>query len=170
MVWNNTYCISYFFLIWWIRDVTTVRLGYTLAPEGCGSDYKRLSFRFIIENSSWGTHCKIVLRWNLTNEKSILVQAIAHDIIRTLVWRYLDVQITDNSTVYSTVFSGWQQRKHHSSELLILCEGNPSVIKCRFHVMTSSFWIMWNEIRVFTGVNTRVDFGLYLIGMLIKKP
>ena len=39
-------------------------------------------------------------------------------------WTY---QITDNSTVSSASCSGFQPRKHQSSALLPLCEGNPSV-------------------------------------------
>ena len=36
-------------------------------------------------------------------------------------------QSNSNLTVCSTVCSGWQQRKQHSSTLLALCEGNPPV-------------------------------------------
>ena len=36
-------------------------------------------------------------------------------------------QITRISTIHSTAFSGWQQRRHHSSTLLVLCKWNPKV-------------------------------------------
>ena len=36
-------------------------------------------------------------------------------------------QNNGNSTVCSTHCSGWQERNHQSSTLLLLCEGNPAV-------------------------------------------
>ena len=45
-----------------------------------------------------------------------------------LQWCHMSVkasQINSNWTVCSTVFPGWQQRKHQGSALLALCEGNP---------------------------------------------
>ena len=40
----------------------------------------KIVFKFIIQNSSWGTHCEIALMWmpqQLINEKSTLVQIMA---------------------------------------------------------------------------------------------
>ena len=52
----------------------------SMAPGRCGSYFKSIICKFIIQNNSLGTHCEIALRWtpqNLTNEKSTLVQVMA---------------------------------------------------------------------------------------------
>ena len=50
-----------------------------LSPGRCGNYLKSIMFILIIQNNSWGAHCKIVFRWmaqNLTSEKSTLVQVM----------------------------------------------------------------------------------------------
>ena len=52
----------------------------SLSPVRCGSNFRSVIFKHIIQNSSLGTQCEIVLRWiqqNLMNEKSTLVQVMA---------------------------------------------------------------------------------------------
>ena len=49
----------------------------SLAPGRCGSNFKSINLKLIIQNSSLGTPCKIALMWmsqNLNNEKYPLVQ------------------------------------------------------------------------------------------------
>ena len=46
---------------------------YSLAPGRCGSNFKSIIFKLIIQNSNLGTFCEIALRWipqNFINEKS----------------------------------------------------------------------------------------------------
>ena len=52
----------------------------SLTPGRCGSNFKSLIFRLIIQHSSLGTCCEIALRWmpeNLTNKRSTLLQVMA---------------------------------------------------------------------------------------------
>ena len=45
----------------------------SLTPGRCGSDFQRVIFKLIMQNSSLGTHCEIALRWmpqSLINKKS----------------------------------------------------------------------------------------------------
>ena len=52
----------------------------THLPLGNMGNCKSIIFKLTIENSTWGTHCKIAHRWipqNITNEKSTLVQVMA---------------------------------------------------------------------------------------------
>ena len=52
----------------------------SLAPARCGSNFKCIIFRLIIQNSGLNTHYEIALRWmpqNCSYEKSTLVQVMA---------------------------------------------------------------------------------------------
>ena len=46
-------------------------------PGGCGCNFRDIIFKLIIQNSSLGACCEIALMpWNLTYEKSILIQVM----------------------------------------------------------------------------------------------
>ena len=52
----------------------------SLVPVRCSNNFKSIIFKLTIQNSTLGTHSKIILRWmpkNLTSERSTLVQVMA---------------------------------------------------------------------------------------------
>ena len=61
----------------------------SLVPGRCGSNFKDITFKLVIQNCSLCTRCEVALRWmpqNLTNEKSTLVQLMVcspHGVTRT---------------------------------------------------------------------------------------
>ena len=104
-------------------------LGYHRNPE---------SFRgqdSIIHYVSWSTRVGCIYhKQNVCPVNSPLIMLTLEAMISILQWRHtsqwhmgvMASQITDDSTVCSTPFSGVLQRKYQSYALLGLCEGNPS--------------------------------------------
>ena len=63
---------------WYLKSF--VICSCPLAPGRCGSYFKSIIFKLIIQDSSLGNSCEVALRWmpqNLGNEKLTLVQAMA---------------------------------------------------------------------------------------------
>ena len=66
-----------------LRNLQLVRSNYnilnSLSPVRCGRNFKSTIFKLIIQNSSFGTHCEIALKWmpqNLTSNMATLVQVM----------------------------------------------------------------------------------------------
>ena len=52
----------------------------SLAPGRCCSNFNSILFKLVMQNSRWGTHCRLTFRWipqSLYNKKSTLVQVMA---------------------------------------------------------------------------------------------
>ena len=81
--------------------------GYinSFVPGRCGTNFKSLIVRLIIQNGSWGTRWEIALRWmpqNFTDEKSTLVQVMAW--CRQVTSHYL-IQCWQQAITWSNVDS-----------------------------------------------------------------
>ena len=93
--------------IWPSLSPCTVINPILLTPGKCGDYFKSVLFKLLIQNSSLGAHCKIVLRWmpqNLMSEKSTLVQVMAW--CRQATSHYLD-QCCPRSLMPYGIISPW---------------------------------------------------------------
>ena len=81
----HAYCFDLYDIHCYIMFTSVTRLLFmftfnSLVPGRCGSYFKSIHFRLVIQNDSLGSGCHSALRWmsqNLTNEKSALVQVMA---------------------------------------------------------------------------------------------
>ena len=91
----------------------------SLAPEGCGTNFKSIISKLIIQNSGKGTHCEIAPRWmplNLTNGKSTLAQEWLGTIRQqAITWNNVDRH------PYSISRSQWVNHGKLSASLWIIC-------------------------------------------------
>ena len=77
-----------------------------LTAERCGSNFKSIIFKYIIQNSSKGTRCEIVLGWmpqGLTNENATFVQAWRH---QAIIWTNVDSNLWNH--IYGVTRQSWQ--------------------------------------------------------------
>ena len=71
-------CSYHAFLL--LTNSTSQEKNNSLIPGRCGSNFKSVFVKLIIQNSSWGICCEITLGWlpqNLINEKSTLFPVMA---------------------------------------------------------------------------------------------
>ena len=86
---------------------------------------------------------KSLLPWNISRPGHVCSGLTLH-VWRLLIlkWRHNGArasQFTSRTIVYSTVYSGVDQRKHQSTASLAFCVGNSPVTGKWFHLMTSSW-------------------------------
>ena len=131
--WDHIY-ISYAFLAHVYRmDVNTWYLSRKALSHGiCGKHFKNITFKINTQDSALVNRCEIALRGmiqKLLNEESTWQQSWSryrtpHDIhYNDVIMATIASQITSLTIVYSTVYSGADQK---TSKLRVtgLCDGN----------------------------------------------
>ena len=150
-------------------DISVARMGRVMYPVEVnalarGSSFKNAIFKLINQNSSWGTQCKIALRWipqNLINDESTLVQMMA--------WCH---QVLSNIAVYSinchfSWFYWCNLLSHYNASLFLqntsaivwevnVWKQDPNVLSALSKNLTLTCWIFSKKLKIYMGQVTKL--------------